>query len=135
MKKGIEKITEFGIMVNTARIREYKNDKGEYKKTIEGRDISKEKNFSKKIILDKESNHNCLIVCTGKKNCPQPVFVIDIDNKSDSSSYKNGMNKWKELLEEHGEIDTSIAETPNGGLHYYFNYHEKLSKFKSGTSI
>ena len=43
-------------------------------------------------------------------------MVVDIDVKDD------GLLEFKKYIEEHGDINTFIVETPTGGFHYYFNY-------------
>ena len=50
---------------------------------------------------------------TGVKN---NLLVVDIDVKDD------GLAEFKKYIEEHGDINTFIVETPTGGFHYYFNY-------------
>jgi hypothetical protein len=42
------------------------------------------------------------------------------------------MEKWKELIKEHGEIKTLICETVGGGYHYYFNYNGLPSAMNIG---
>lgn len=78
-----------------------------------------------------QKHHNCLCIRTGKSSM---ITVIDIDNKNDSE-LPNGFTKWNQLLEEYGEINTWVAKSPNGGLHYYFKYDERTSILNTTTNI
>jgi hypothetical protein len=56
------------------------------------------------------------------------VILIDIDNKPDNNTTKNGMTKWTELLKIHdtnNKIKTMKQKTGNNGLHYLFRVKEK----------
>jgi hypothetical protein len=44
------------------------------------------------------------------------LVVVDIDVKDD------GMIEFKKYLGEYGNINTLIVESPDKGLHYYFNF-------------
>jgi hypothetical protein len=53
---------------------------------------------------------------------------IDVDNK------RGGMQAWEDILAENGgEIDTVIAETGSGGLHYYFRPHPQVNSNRTGS--
>jgi hypothetical protein len=56
------------------------------------------------------------------------ITVLDIDKKN------SGMDTWNEFIESNlHDIDDFVSvETPNGGLHFYFQYN---SKFKTVSNI
>jgi hypothetical protein len=65
--------------------------------------------------------------CTTTSDSNEYVVLIDIDNKEDTQTVKNGIIKWKELIKYHtlGLVEDKIIETPtqktgNHGLHYLF---------------
>jgi len=61
---------------------------------------------------------NCNIgILTGKKS---KIIVIDVDVKD------KGLETWEKIIKKHGEPTTVKVRTGNGGLHYYFNYNDKL---------
>lgn len=76
---------------------------------------------------------NCLVYYTGVRNSPLNIFVIDID-KSKSDNIQDGLHKWAQLIETHGEIDTWISNTGNGGLHYFFKIDDRLKDITIGTN-
>ncbi len=56
-------------------------------------------------------------IITGKIN---NIIVLDIDYTD------NGINCWNTIKKKYPEIITPIVKTPNGGLHYYFKYTNKI---------
>jgi len=52
------------------------------------------------------------------------VILLDIDNKEDNEEMKNGMTKWKELIQ-NKNIVTMTQKTGNNGLHYLFKINKK----------
>jgi len=61
---------------------------------------------------------NCnLGILTGNKS---KIIVIDVDVKD------KGLETWEKIIKKHGEPSTIKVRTGNGGLHYYFNYTDKL---------
>jgi hypothetical protein len=76
-----------------------------------------------------KNNTNALAIRLGicdKNNAY--VILIDIDNKPDNNTTKNGMTKWTELLKIHdtnNKIKTMKQKTGNNGLHYLFRVKEK----------
>ena len=75
--------------------------------------------------------YNSLCIVTGK---PSYIFVLDIDNKGSNES-EHGLNTWNRLIEENGQINTWTARSPNGGLHIYFKYSERLEIFHTCANI
>jgi len=43
-----------------------------------------------------------------------------------------GLETWKKIIEDNGEIKTGIVQTGSGGYHYYFKYDEEI---KTTTKI
>ena len=66
-----------------------------------------------------------LAIATG----PESNLTVD---DIDIGPGKGGAETWRELIEEHGEPDTLIAETGSGGMHVLFQYNSAL-KTSSNT--
>ncbi|MGJ8620679.1 MAG: bifunctional DNA primase/polymerase [Methylophilaceae bacterium] len=63
-------------------------------------------------------------IATGESS---DLTIIDIDIGN-----KGGAETWIELIQEHGEPDTLVVETPSGGSHFYFKFNSSL-KTSSNT--
>lgn len=72
----------------------------------------KESEFMIKAIKSQKHGSNIAIRTGARSNC----FVVDVDVKD------RGLEVWNAIEAKHGKIDTYRVNTPNGGLHLYFNY-------------
>ena len=50
------------------------------------------------------------------------LFVLDVDVKKKDGN--TGMDNLAELVDEHGDFETTTATTPSGGKHYFFKWSE-----------
>lgn len=80
--------------------------------------------------LNQDERYNIGII-TGKAS---GIIVIDID-KVKKDDEKDGMEKWEQMMKEHGEIKTLKAKTPSGGYHYFFKYNSDAEMFKGTTKV
>jgi P4 family phage/plasmid primase-like protien len=129
--KQIQELYEYGLIVDRVMIKEDKGKKKLYNRLKE-KDVDYESILEK--IKNKYKKTNGTIILTGNRKCPKNVFVLDIDRK-DEGGIKNGYEKWEQLIEENGEIDTWTVKTGNGGLHYYFEMDNRLEKITIGTGL
>ena len=79
--------------------------------------------------IDKFHDDNNLGVIMGRVS---GVICIDVDVKHD-----NGVETLKELEKKYGQLPLTVtSETPSGGIHYYFKYHEGIrNRKKVGAGI
>jgi len=67
-------------------------------------------------------------LCTGKD---ANLIVVDIDVKSNAG----GMESLQKLEAEFGKLDTLVATTPSGGLHYYFAFPQEAKTIKCMVAL
>lgn len=73
--------------------------------------------------LDKFKNTHNIGVIMGKAS---GVICIDVDVK-----HADGVATLKQLEEKYGKLPSTVmSETPSGGIHYYFKYHEGIRNRK-----
>ena len=87
---------------------------------------------SKKKEIINISNGLCVRMGTRTKD-GYYIIGLDIDNKIDTPEVKNGLLKWKDLLNDNNilnyvSIDTLIQQTGNKGFHYFFLATEEQYK-------
>lgn len=66
------------------------------------------------------------------------VIVLDIDRlkpKDDPNSLIDGLEYWNELTKEHLIPQTACAKSGRGGLHFFFAYNKRTSKFRGSNEI
>lgn len=91
------------------------------------------KNWSKIIsneqTLDKFDEDSNIGIIMGKAS---GIICIDVDVKKE-----DGVATLKELEKQYGQLpETVTSETPSGGIHYYFKYHEGIrNRKKVGPGI
>ena len=66
------------------------------------------------------SKWNSIAILTGKIN---NIIVIDIDN----------IDHWNELSNDYDRVETLMAQSGSGGLHYYFKYTDDIEDVKSSS--
>ena len=52
------------------------------------------------------------------------LLIVDLDVKDD------GINEFQKYLDQYGNINTLIIETPSQGQHYYFNFSRARPEIK-----
>ena len=73
--------------------------------------------------IDKFKENSNIGVIMGKAS---GVICIDVDVKS-----ADGVATLKQLEEKYGKLPSTVmSETPSGGIHYYFKYHEGIRNRK-----
>lgn len=122
------------ILIEKTNVTTYKNSEGKVsKRIVQPRGVDK---WSAK----QTEKHNSSIISSGNAyitclmlRCNENVVCIDVDNKAGTKE------KFNEFIEENNLkhiFDTYYEITPNGGYHFFFNYHgEDELRNKSGLSI
>lgn len=64
------------------------------------------------------------------------VMILDIDKRKPNepaNEFQDGVEAWTELMTKNNPIDTVIAETTNGGYHYYFVLDDRTRRLFCGN--
>lgn len=74
-----------------------------------------------------DANKNALCLLVGKEiKKDYHLIVVDIDNKPNTETELNGLDKWNQLTYIYGDIQTPKVRTGHGGLHYYVTVHKSI---------